>query len=320
VHYVAPGLFHGDATAYVGERGYVLSDISVGGLTLSSSYNYGDIWAKLGIKMVICSFDDSLGFGVGETYDQILASADAGSVADWVMVLNHPAGPDISTGRPPMTIAETILDQKKNIKAWCERNDENYVDFSSFIKTFDEGVKLGLINDNIHLTPLGYFHRANFISNALCPMLESWGASVPLNDTAANNIEVNAFEVRLNCIGKQFNILGNGFGMASYSNPSRENYLNFGYTGKGSSPGMSFGWGVNEVPGVYKNALSWATTGNTGTKITQSSDWPLAINMKSSTVDTPTSSATLHTYYNGTKWELRVKTPSGTDHVVWTEP
>jgi hypothetical protein len=295
------------------------------------------MWATLmvaaKVDLVISSWNERAeDWDEGGAIETARARANAGRVADWVMV-SGVSGDSETPGAPD---AIDMQNQRVAMRAWALRENQNFIDFAGFLRdSWDYAVSIGVYSsgDTIHPTTYGYRVRQAYVAEQLGRVLNA-------SDGFVGNIETNlgnGYRLRSNQFGNLLESLNGNSNTLTINGPSAAlalesasdsdpwRNLTFAYTGS-ESAGMTFGWTSNRQAGVGPyNILRFTSTGNSGAANLETlTDYPLVIATKRVNAEPATPAAnTIKEYWhiNGTpKWEKRVKLPSGTVHILWTEP
>lgn len=335
---IGTGAWQGEEGAFAGNSGYTMICGARGGLETADIIRpSATMWATLmvaaKVDMVISSWNERAeDWDEGGAIEAARARADAGRVSDWVMV-SGVSGDSATPGAPD---AIDMRNQRVAMRAWALRENQNFIDWAGFLRdSWDYAVSIGIHSsgDSIHPTTYGYSVRQAYVADQLGRVLN---ASNDFVGNIATDLG-NGYRLRANQYGILLESLEGFTSGLTISGPSA--YLNlesatdtdpwrnlsFSYTGS-ESAGLTFGWTSyrQEGAGPY-NILRFTAISNSGASNLETlSDYPLVITTKKVNAEPLTPAAnTIKEYWhlNGTpKWEKRVKLPSGTVHILWTEP
>jgi hypothetical protein len=336
---IGTGAWQGEEGAFAGNSGYTMICGASGGLetvdiTRPSATMWSTIMSVAKVDMVISSWNDrDVNWDEGGAIEIARARADAGRVADWVMVSGVSGDSDV----PGAPDAIDMREQRVAMREWAIRENQNFIDWAGFLRdSWDYAVSIGVhtAGDSIHLsTPYGYRVRQAYVADQLGRVLNA-------SDGFVGNIETNlgnGYRLRSNQFGNLLESLNGNPNTLTISGPSAAlalesasdsdpwRNLTFAYAGS-ESAGMTFGWTSNRQAGVGPyNILRFTSTGNSGAANLETlTDYPLVIATKRVNAEPATPAAnTIKEYWhiNETpKWEKRVRLPSGTVHILWTEP
>lgn len=342
---VGLGAWFGDNGNYAGQGGYALIVANRGGLEANTiaalpANEISRPFAAMKITTVIGSWNDHpSNFEVNGNFDTIRAAANAGQVADWVMVTPPRSGPTInpSTG---LSVDQSAGQTRDAMIAWAERTNQNVIDAYPMWRSWQHAVSMGYmgVGDEVHPTIKGEESRASLISNLLREHLPQLRNQLSISDPKSGR-DTALYQTPYSVIlgqpatqtfsGPFIVDLGAGTGIAlrSQTTGSLSKALNWYFSGETGGGGVTTEWFANDGStfgsGSNRSLQKLTSVGGTSSNMSRTSDWPIVETLKAATTPPTPPAGQITTFARlngGGKMEYCMVTPSGVVVVMGVQP